>query len=236
MPCEHYKDALIEAAASGAAPSGQLRPHLDECASCRADFAEEQSLFAAIDSGLRIKANTEAPVTLLPRVRARLDEAITTQPRWMHPLVLVSSGVALALLLVLVIEPHRSVPDNVAKQTPAAPTPVASTMGTHKDISPSNFQITSSAVNHSHAPRNSTLVHSVASSNPEVLVPPDEREALARFVAVINHRGNLAAALLAPAEKGDALLSLDPVQIKDLEVKPLEDTESEASDGAVEKR
>src|SRR5256884_9244256 len=35
MLCEHYKDALIEAAASGAAPSGELREHLAECASCR---------------------------------------------------------------------------------------------------------------------------------------------------------------------------------------------------------
>jgi hypothetical protein len=236
MPCEHYKDALIEVAASGSAPSGELRAHLDWCASCRAAFDEEQSLFSAIDSSLHASVNADVPSSLLPRVRARLDEAVTTQPRWMHPLVLVSAGVALASLLVLVIQPHRSVPDNVAKQTPAAPTREASTMGTHKGISPSKIQITSSAVNHSHAPRNSTLVHSVASSNPEVLVPPDEREALARFVAVLNDRGSLAAALLAPAEKRDALLSLDPVQIKDLEVKPLEGTESEASDGAGEKR
>ena len=67
MPCQHYKDALIEVAASGSAPQGELRVHLDECASCRAAFAEEQSFFAAIDSGVRAAANIDVPPSLLPR-------------------------------------------------------------------------------------------------------------------------------------------------------------------------
>src|SRR5260370_12377511 len=75
MPCKHYKEALIEAAASGAEPQGELRAHLDACLDCRAAFKQEQSLFASIDAGLHVAANAEMPASLLPRVRARLDGA-----------------------------------------------------------------------------------------------------------------------------------------------------------------
>ncbi len=70
MLCKHYKVALIEAAASSAQPQGDLRAHLEACASCRAAFEQEQSLFASIDAGLHVAANAEVPASLLPRVRA----------------------------------------------------------------------------------------------------------------------------------------------------------------------
>jgi hypothetical protein len=183
MPCQHYKDALIEVAASGGVSSGELRAHLFECASCREAFAEEQSLFAAIDSGLHAEANAEVPPSLIPRVRARLDKAVTTQRHWIQPFVFASAGVALAFLLLLVVRSHGPATNNVAKETPAVPNPMAPTAGMHKHISPSNVQVASTTPNHLHAPLVSTVKHSAASSNPEVLVPPDEREAFARFLS-----------------------------------------------------
>ena len=74
MPCENYREALTEAAAADAVPSGELRSHLDACASCRVAFTEEQQLFAAIDTGVRASANAEVPASLLPRVRVQLNE------------------------------------------------------------------------------------------------------------------------------------------------------------------
>src|SRR5947207_13338388 len=74
MLCEHYKEALIEAAASDAPLPGDLRAHLGDCGACRAAFEEEQALFASIGGGLRVTANAEVPASLLPRVRARLGE------------------------------------------------------------------------------------------------------------------------------------------------------------------
>ena len=82
MPCKHYKNALIEAAASSAEPQADLRAHLDACAACRAAFEQEQSLFVSIDAGLHVTANTEVPASLLPRVRARLDEEANSKRRW----------------------------------------------------------------------------------------------------------------------------------------------------------
>ncbi len=94
MPYEHYKDALIEAAASSVQPQGDLRAHLGACASCRAAFDQEQALFASIDAGLHATANAEVPASLLPRVRARLDEVSAPRRIWVtNWLVLASAAV-----------------------------------------------------------------------------------------------------------------------------------------------
>lgn len=237
MSCEHYKDSLVEAAATGAEPQGQLRAHLAACSSCRAALAEEQSLFASIDTGLHATANAEVPPSLLPRVRAGLDEAVAPQRRWMQQLVFASASVAIAFLLFLIVRPHRAGPNGQAEQTRAFPVPVKPQANTHGETLAPGVQMSSGAANHSLAARNSTLLRSAASSKPEVLVPPDERVALARFVATLNERSDAAAALLARApEKKDALVSVDLLQIAEIEVKPLERQGAEISERAEEKR
>src|SRR5207248_2109007 len=159
----------------------------------------------------------------------------TTQRRWIQPFVLASAGVALAFLFLFAVRSHGPAPNNVAKETPAAPNPMAPT-GTHKDISPSSVQVASATPNHLHGPRTSTVKHSAASSHPEILVPPDEREGLAQLVAMLNQHKDFAAAFLAPRpEKKDALVTVDPLLISDLEIKPLEGTETETSDGTGER-
>ena len=235
MPCEHHKDTLIEVAASGAAPQDELCAHLSECASCRATVDEEQSLFAAIDSGLHAAANAEVPPSLLPRVRASLEDAVAPQRSWMRPFVLASAGVALVFLLLLVVRSqHGPVPNNVAKQTPTVPAPALPAAGTHQDTPPSSVQVASTTPNHLHTSPPSTVMHSAASSNPEVLVPPDEREGLAQLVATLNKHSDIAAAFLAQhPEKKDTLITVDPLKISDMDIKPLEGAET--SDGEGEK-
>src|SRR5713226_5871600 len=100
MPRKHYKDALIEAAASGAEPPGELRAHLAGCFDCRAALEQEQALFASIDAGLHVAANAEAPASLLPRVRARLDEESAPRRIWAtNWLVLASAAVMVVAFL-----------------------------------------------------------------------------------------------------------------------------------------
>ncbi len=102
MPCEHYKDALIEAAASGAEPQGDLHAHLDACASCRAAFEQEQSLFASIDAGLHLAANAEVPSSLLPRVRAQLNGPSRSRRSWVPAWAVLAATAALVLAVVSV--------------------------------------------------------------------------------------------------------------------------------------
>jgi hypothetical protein len=157
----------------------------------------------------------------------------------MQPLIFASASVAIAFLIFLIGRPHHTVPENVANQGPiVVPTPVTPGANTNpSQISPADIQIAATGANHSHGARNSTLLRSAASSKPEVLVPPDERVALARFVATLNERNDVATALLAPAsEKKDALLSVDLLQISEIEVKPLEGQGTEIPDRAEEKR
>lgn len=238
MPCEQYKDALAEVAAAGAAPQGELRTHLDDCAPCRVAFDKEQSLFAGIDSGLHAAANVEVPPSFLPRVRARLDEIVVPRFRWLQPFAYASASLALVLLVFLMARPRRATPENSAKAGPVVvPAPVTSRIDANSGrISLESTQIVAARVNHSHSVRNSTNVHSAASSSPEVLVPPDEREGLAQLVAKLSEHRDVAAALLAQrTEEKDALVTVDPLKIPDIEIKPLEGAETETSDGPGEK-
>ena len=229
MPCQHYKNALIEAAASDSHPQGELRAHLDVCLDCRAAFEREQSLFASINTGLHVTANAEVPASLLPRVRARLDEEIAPQRRWIQPMTFAAASVALAFVIFLFAWPHDASPDRQAKQTPQLPVSETPVTDDRHPNSGSGSQIVSFNRTRVH----STLLRPVASSQPEVLVPPDEREAFSRFVAVLDERREVALDLVTPAPlTKDESPSLEPLQINGLEIKPLAGTESEQSDGA----
>jgi predicted anti-sigma-YlaC factor YlaD len=233
MPCEPFQDALTEAAATGAEPQGELCAHLKNCAACQAAFELEQSLFAAIDSGMRIVANAEVPPSLLPSVRARLDEAGVPQRRWMSPVIFAAASVVLALAIFLATQPRQSGPDNQTKQTPQIPVSETSLTNARRQNAGPDSQIVSSNMNNSQMPDHSTVLRPAASSEPEVLVPPDEREAFTRFVAILQMRGGVAVALVRPsADEKTEPAGLERLQIARLEVKPLEGTESEASDGA----
>ena len=236
MPCKHYKDALIEAAASGAEPPGELRAHLSGCVDCRAALEQEQALFASIDAGLHVAANAEAPASLLPRVRASLDKSAATQHHWLQPLIFATASTALAFAIFLFARPHPSRPDNQTKQAPQIPAGKTPAENARPQISGPATKIVSSNVNSSQTRDHSTLLHA-ASSQPEVLVPLDEGEALSRFIVVLQERREVAIALVTPAPQAkDRPASLGLLQINELDIKPLAGTESEQSDGAEQKR
>jgi hypothetical protein len=136
-------------------------------------------------------------------------------------MIFAAASVALAFAIFLFVRPYHSRPDKQAKQTPQIPV----------NSGPAR-QVVSSNVNNSQPPGHSTLLRPVASSQAEVLVPPDEREAFSRFVFTVQQRRDVAAALLAPSpRKQDSLVTVEPLQIADLEVKPLEGRETEISGG-----
>jgi len=237
MPCEHYQDALIEAAASCVEPQGELRAHLAACAACRTLFAQEQSLFSSMDEGLRAAANHEVPASLLPRVRVRLADEAAPRRLWTQPMIFAAASVALAFAIFLAVRPHQAKPDKQAKQTSQIPVNEMPATNARGQNSGPATQIVSASVNNSQTPGHSTLLRPVASSQAEVLVPPDEREAFARFVITVQQHGNVAAALLAPGpKKQDTLVTVEPLQIADLEVKPLEGRETEISGRVGEQR
>jgi hypothetical protein len=240
MPCEHYKDALIEAAASGLdladAPGSSpelhtLRLHLESCASCRTAFAQEQSLFAAIDTGLRAAANPEVPASLLPRVRVALEQEAPFRRSWFsEALVLATaSAIVLAVFTVRMIRATKgsveSVNTAVATRAPL-PLPEPAHGRGHALIAESTAQANDFPT--SRARHTSRARPDIAPATaPEVLVPKDQEALLVSYAEQWHLRKR---APLVAADVADATLEplqVAPIQIAQLDVKPLAEGNSQ---------
>ena len=74
MFCESYCQ-LIDSLAAGEPLPPELAKHVAGCSACTSAFAEERTLFAAIEYSLGVAVNVPAPPSLLPRVRAQQETA-----------------------------------------------------------------------------------------------------------------------------------------------------------------
>ena len=226
MPCRHYKDALIEAAASAATPQGELRAHLAECASCREAFANEQSLFASIDSSLHAAVNTEISASLLPRMRASVNGAVHLSRSWFaNGLLWAGAAVVLVAWLAARGVVHRNAENQPPAFVASKSSPPASVRSPQLGVVP----LAKGAVArlpHARALPNRARTAVANPSIPEVLVPRDQQVLLAQYAQQWQqHRfGTLVA--------GDAdwttltPLQPSPIQINPLDVKLLKEVES----------
>ena len=232
MPCQHYKDALIEAAASGFQPQGDLRAHVNACDSCRAAFEQEQSLFSSIDAGLQVTANAEMPPSLLPRVRARLQQESALSRSWLtNWLVLASAAGVLVTLFAVhavwrtnvvqkpvetagktILPPRVTLP--AQKQNPAVLPPMKK-----NSVSQRHLAIAKNSRAHKTLIRRKTM--------PEVLVPRDQEVLLAEYAE--QWRFHKRAPLLAQDSDATILapLQVAQIQIAELDVKLLADQKSQ---------
>ena len=224
MLCKHYNDALIEAAASGVTPQRELRAHLAECASCREALAQEQSLFAAIDSGLHAVADMKVPPSLLPRVRAAVDEVAVAPPRWGSTWFALS-GAAVAVALVLAVGSRhnnpRTPPTNTAtirppveQVIPGRRTPLSSAGLEREDLIP---RLPVSVAGNSSSPGGLAS----SKSMPEVLVPRDQEVLLARYAQQWSSHKRAPLVAQGADEVSVKPLEVAPIQIAQLDVKLL---------------
>jgi hypothetical protein len=226
MPCEHFKEALIEAAASGAEPQAELRMHLAACNVCRTVLAEEQSLFISIDSGLRQSVNSEVPASLLPRVRARISDEVVPHRSWFTNWLTVASAAAIiaAFLVVRAVwRPNLNPnPSTNAAQTDS-PTPVLPPREGPVRTSEPPARANSYSNSQTFAERNSPIprLQPARNSIPEVLVPRDQEVLLIAYAE--QWRARKRAPLVAEYSDGTtlALLQIAPIQIAQLDVKLL---------------
>ncbi len=225
MFCSTYNKSLTHAAANGELSAAQ-REHLGACESCRIAFAEEQSLFATIESGLRAAANSEVPATLIPRVHVAINNAPGQCPsfqKWIFAGAVVTCALAVTIILQL---KHREPPiplKTAVTQTPARPSPQLGIM--HPSLSAAAPE-SSRRVNKAETVRPS-LTDAATSITAEVLVPDEERAAFGKFLAHEKGRAaeSSAAVLLVP-EAPKELVPIPPVEIASLKVIPLEGEES----------
>jgi hypothetical protein len=228
MSCEHYQAVIVEAAAAGEV-GPPLRLHLAGCAECRAAFAEHQSLLLAMDTSLSQRMNISPRPEFLPRIRSAVDLenpgwSVRTSRVWFRWLPL-AGAVAVCLALLLAAK-HHSVTLGHPPSVREGLAPEATEMQVHpRPLQP----VTESAVRAMAGPMKRPAQRELPGHAdrivrvPEILVPSDERFALAQFVAGLSRRREVALALARPApfEPGPETPPGGPLEIAKLEVPPL---------------
>jgi len=242
MSCKQFRTAISDAAVGGqplqsagllqgrppqkaaATTDDSVQQHLDACESCRAFYAAEQELFAAMDAGLSRVANSEPSVTFLPRVRAAIAQEVSvveakSATAWFAwwPV----AGLAAAACLVLAVVVSTRFPSRPANN------PVAVMVTAAVEV-PSGGTDTQPAMGGVHASRVHRRVLKEAPKQPdglpmaEVIVPPDEREALALFVSGLPQQQDSAIALARPAAAAAGSdLGAEALEIAELKLPPL---------------
>ena len=220
MLCDKYKDALIEAAASGAALPIALSEHVETCALCAAKLAGEQTLFAAVDAGLRKAANARVRSSFVAAVKANLaTETVPTGkpvPRW----ALVSATAALALAAAFLSLP-RGAHDKaqieavtVASKLPVEPVEV--------ELSLVPERKTRYSARTSRVPEQQNVSAST-SHEPEVLIQPEEEESLRRFYATArNPVSDGTSVVTENHEVAPEPLFIEQIELRDLKIEDLD--------------
>jgi hypothetical protein len=228
MPCEKYQDALTDLAAQSAKPSADVCAHLAGCVSCRSYIEQEQFLLASIDGALRSSVNAALPAALVQRLEARFAQESSRQHRTVAVWTLAGVGIAvLASVLLLIQRPFGllrshgksglTVVNSIKESAfPDVPSPLARTPNSPAvSVAPNTM--------HRRYPRAAAKISAGDDREPEVLVPSDEREALARFVNGLGGQPEVAGALLVRApERTESSFPLPLIQIARLEIPPLE--------------
>ena len=230
MTCHHYKQALLELAAAGVEPSPELSAHLQACSSCHSTFENERSLLASIDSCLSSSANSEIPSSFIPTLRARLqrESPAAQAARITNPLFWLPAIAAAAIILFIFASRGRQVKaqptaEHFATERPESP--VASASPSQSSTAPITAAVgkrfATKAINT--LDKNPVRASSSAS---EILVPPDQEILLARYADQFR-RHNQSSATLLPEVAPDQTdqLQVPLIQIAELEVKPLADTQ-----------
>ena len=221
MPCEHYQDALIDAAASGTAPQGELRAHLACCAACRTAFAQEQSLFSSMDEGLRAGANAEVPTSLLPRIRARLTDEPVPIRNWRFPSFVLAGAAAMVVALLIARTTWHS---NIEQPAPNIASNSSTSSTTRNQPQAQNSNPAPPVIGNSLAHPQLAATRYPASSSarvpkPEVLVPPDQEALLVNYAEQWRERKRLPLVAASFDATNLSPLQIAPIQIAQLDVK-----------------
>jgi len=114
MSCEAYREGLSDALLRGeAARSEMLATHLRVCPSCAEFYEAQKRLLDAMDSGVRAMVNEEMPASLLPGVRARMEQEESQRAMLPWKIAAVAAAGVLALVTYPLLR-HMSRAKNVS--------------------------------------------------------------------------------------------------------------------------
>jgi hypothetical protein len=226
MSCEGYQEKLVETLAAGeGALGGELAAHVRVCVACREFYEAQVHLFGAIDSGVRAMVSEEIPPSLLPGVRARVEEvpiAHTWLP-WLMPAAVV---VIVAVLMLSTLVRHRSQANNVQvafiSQNERNGSDTAQPVVLQPGSLDAPFVIKRRTIR---LPASRTVAQpATPPGNVAVVIDPKEARGLQKLAETACKRPQWAMAMAHPVQFPlDELGPIHPLEFPNLEVKPLQD-------------
>lgn len=219
MNCQQSQKKIRDSLAAGESRlAPELAAHENSCEACRQFHAAQLQLFRSLEIGLRSISNAPVPASLLPGVRAQLEQETVSLyaalPRWTF---VVAAAVAFLAVSTAYALRHPAkqfhLPQTIstaAVQTPGKANPLASSI----QESPKSFR----------PPASKGVVRKRPSASAfQIIVPPDERTAFIRLLAELPQHRDLALALAQPAPKStDAPVEIAVLQIDVLDLAPIE--------------
>jgi hypothetical protein len=224
MTCEQVRERISDLLADGATHlPAEVVAHQKSCVTCQDFCHSQQKLFRSLDARLQTTANAAVPPSLIPTVRARIQD-VAPRGAWIHAWL--PAGAAAVVLLGAIAVPvlHRlggktvSPPVRLSDRIGNAPV-----MGGQVQAAVRPGLSTPSVTRAAHSGRTASRDISTP-AHMGVLFDKEEARGLSRFVRSIDQKpalaqGFLKAAALPPDETKPAA----PIEIAGLNVEPLTD-------------
>lgn len=215
MTCDKYENALLAAASNGELDA-KLARHLERCSTCRMTLRSERELFSRIDSALRAQVNGEPGPDFLVQLRLQLSKEPTARSGSDHPWHV--AGAALALVLIAMLYPLMNARQSGVQGSLQSPTIKLPQGAGVRQSARAAEDLGVRSHHHSKRP----AVESAVPQEPEVLVPPDEQQAFAQFVACVARRDAIAEAVVTPVANKLVTNTTELPQVSSLELADLE--------------
>ena len=220
MDCERFGDALAGVAAGEPAPAA-VEAHLASCRTCRGELASRRRALALADAELDGLLAVEPTPELAVRIRQAVAEAGPSRRLWLGWLWPAMAAVATLLVAFAVLGRGTSPAPEPRVEADVRPSPTAS-----PQVAESARPALDTRARRDGAPTRPRAGGRGIPAEPEVLVPPGETETLVRFVSLV-YRDRLAPTSLAAAGQPSAdLAEPAPLEIKPLEIVPLDPAET----------
>lgn len=222
MNCQTVQKQITEHLATlGSGVPPKTETHCRNCAECRAFYQAQRGLFAALDAGLQNLANEPMPASLVPRVRAGLQQIAAPRSSWTPGWGLAAlAAVAVVVVGFGVVRTRHTQSDPASRGNPVAVNRLPQRVGPVS--SDRRMTLVNSPLGREHG-HIAVRVAKTAEAMPEVIVLAEEREGFARFVDGRTRQQTAAVLPVGPAPN-DQPVDVALLEIKEVKIEALDPT------------
>ena len=220
MDCETCFEALT-AHALGRPLAGRARDHLEGCAACRVRLEDARRAARDMDDELRRALALQPSPGFVARIREGAAAAGDT-PRWRRwwPALVAGAAGAAVLMTVQLARREPARPGLLDPLRQAATRPHTLLPRSQPPVAPLTSSRPSGQL--SNARPAATRRPGEPSREPEVIIPPGQRQAIRRFAASLNAGLISIPPMLAQSGEPLALIEIAPLELKPIVIPPVE--------------